>query len=138
MDLRETIDYCIKSAVNIGQETYGKELDFSDESIGIVDEILDGYHERYLHPERDDAFMKSRPNTYAYIFGIYVGEVLLRNHTGDYSWQELEYGIVLAKNDKNQVNPIAKANKQIVNGKESGDDIQSFFNIAIMIMNGQF
>lgn len=139
MDMRETIDYCIDSAVTIGRETYELELDFSEESVALVDKILDLYHERYLNPEKDDGMIKNRINSYAYIFGIYVGEVLLRNHAKDYTWQDdAAFGIVLAKNECNQINPIAKVYKQIMNGKEGGDDIRSFYNIAVMIVKGQF
>lgn len=139
MDMRETIDYCIDSAVTIGRETYEMVLDFSEESVSLVDKILDIYHERYLNPEKDEGMIKKHINSYAYIFGIYVGEVLLRNHAKDYAWHDDEQvGIVLAKNEKNQINPIAKAYKQIMNGKEGGDDIQSFYHIAVMIAKGQF
>ena|GEM_PF-4771201 len=40
MDAKETIDYCIDSAVKIGKETYDMVLDFSDESIEHVDKIV--------------------------------------------------------------------------------------------------
>ena len=137
-DMQKFIDDCIVSAVKIGQDTYGKKLDFGEESILIVDEILDGYHERYLHPEEDDGLIHDHVNTYAYIFGIYVGEVLLRRQESDYSWQETEYGIVLAKEAGNLINPAAKAMKHIMNGKEGGDNIKSFFDVACMIMAGKF
>ncbi|GLB29451.1 hypothetical protein LAD12857_13740 [Lacrimispora amygdalina] len=138
MDTRETIDYCIDSAVKIGEETYDMILDFSDESVEHVDKILDGYHERYLHPEKDEGFIKGHVNTYAHIFGIYVGEVLIRSHAKDYVWQETEAGITLIKNESNHINPITKAYKQIINGKEGGDDIKSFFEVAIFIVKGSF
>lgn len=138
MDIQETIDYCIDSAIKIGSETYNRTLDFSDNSIIFVDEILDGYHDRYINTEKDDGLIKEHTNTYAHIFGVYIGEVLRRNHAGDHTWQDTEFGLVLSSNEQNHVNPIAKVYKQIVNGKESGDDIKSFFDIAILIMQGKF
>ena len=137
MDIKQTINDCINAAIDIALNSYNKSLDFSDESIGIVDEILDIYHDRYIHPEKDDGLIKERINTFAHIFGIYVGEVMVRNHSNDYSWQETEFDIALAKDEKNIVNPIAKAYKHIANGKESGDDIKSFFHVGIAIMKGK-
>ncbi len=137
MGMRETIEYCVDSAIKIGSQTYDKSLDFSEESVKIVDGILDGYHERYLHPEEDEGLIREHANTYAHIFGIYVGEVLLRRMDSGCGWAETEYGIVLAKDDRNVINPIAKAYKHIVHGKENGDDVNSFFQIAMMIMEGK-
>ena len=54
MNMQEFINDCIISAVKISQDTYDMKLDFSEESILIVDEVLEGYHERYLHPEEED------------------------------------------------------------------------------------
>ena len=138
MDLKETIDYCIDSAIKIGEETYDMVLDFSNESVEHVDKILDGYHERYLYPEKDEGLIKSHSNTYAHIFGIYVGEVLIRNHAKDYVCHVIQAGIKLVKYESFHINPITKAYKQIVNGKEGGDDIKSFFEVAIFIVKGSF
>lgn len=137
MNIQETIEKYSKSAVEIGLKTYDRDLDFSDKSIDIADEILDGYHNRFISANKDD-IIKEHVNTYACIFGIYVGEVLIRNYANGYTWQDTEYGLALVKNEKNNINPIAKAYKQIVNGKEAGDDIKSFFNISIQIMQGKF
>lgn len=137
MDIKETIDYCMNMAVTIGLD-YAKELDFSDESIRLVDEILDGYHERYLYPEKDEGLIKEHSTTYAHIFGIYVGEVLLRNHANGYVWADTDMGLALAKGEQNRLNPVGKAYKQITGGKESGDDIKSFFDVAVIIMEKGF
>ena len=45
---------------------------------------------------------------------------------------------MLAKEARNLINPAAKAMKQIMNGKEGGDDIKSFFDVACRIMDGKF
>ena len=136
MTFQEFIDYGINAAVKIGID-YNKTLDFSDESIHIADEILDGYHDRYIHPEKDKKFMQEKIDTFAHIFGIYVGEVLRRNHAQNCVWKETEYGAVLTKDDGDYVNSIAKVYKQIANGKEFGDDIKSFFDIAILVLQGR-
>ncbi len=55
MDAKETIDYCIDSAIKIGKKTYDMVLDFSDESVEYIDKILDGYHERYCERQFSEA-----------------------------------------------------------------------------------
>ena len=101
-----------------------------------VDEILDAYHEDYIKPENDKGDSENAITSIVNILGIYVGEVIKRNHVEDAIWQNTEFGLALVKNE-NQVNPIAKAHKHIVNGKENGDDIRSFFNVAILLLQGK-
>ena len=137
MDMKETIEYCISSSVNIAAD-YNISLDFSDVSVQGVSEILDSFHERFLHPELDEGLMKNKANAFAYMFGVYVGEVLIRNHNTGYVWADTKFGVALAKDENNIINPIAKAQKQIVNGREAGDDVKSFFDVAITIMQGKF
>ena len=137
MSIQGFINDCLNSAVKIGVD-YNKVLDFSDESIKSASEILDRYHDRYLNPEKDNSFIKEKANMFAHIFGVYVGEVLRRNHAQNCAWQNTEHGVAIVANEKNHVYPVSKAYKQIVDGKEAGDDIESFFRIAIMILQGKF
>jgi DNA-directed RNA polymerase subunit K/omega len=137
MNIQELVDYCVNSSLEIAMG-YEQDLDFSDESIEIVDKILDDYHDRYINPENDKSLIKEHINQFAHIFGIYVGEVLKRNYAQDCAWKETENGVVLMKDEKNHMNPIAKAYKQIADGKEAGDDIRSFFDIAIMFLQNKF
>lgn len=99
---------------------------------------LDIFHERYLEPEIDGGQVKQKGYTLAYIFGVYVGEVLIRNYGGGYDWEETSFGIEPAKDEKNIINPIGKAEKQIIYGTEAGDDIKGFFDVAISIIQGKF
>jgi len=128
-DVQETIEGLLKHAIHVG-EGRGKVLDFSDESIRSVSEILDFYYE--LYTETGENIIKEQPNTFAHIFGAYVGEVLRKNYAPDWTWVKTEYGLVLAKNETTMVNPIGKAYKHIVNG--SDDDIHSFFTVAILVI----
>ena len=91
MSLQRFIDDCINNAVKVGTD-YGKTLDFSDESVMRVGDILDLYHDRYLHPEKDNGFITEHIDTFAHVFGIYVSEVFRRNHAQNWRWQETEYG----------------------------------------------
>lgn len=132
----EFIAHCSAHAVKIGGE-YGKTLDFTPESIQGVSEILDGYHQRYLHPVKDD-IVRERVDVFSSIFGAYVGETLLRSHPDSgYAWVEKpRFGLVVAKGEGYHIDPMAKAAKQIVNGREEGDEVVSFFQVAEQLMEG--
>ena len=134
---KEMMDFCFPTVIKLAA-TYNVALDFSDASVQGVSELLDIFHERYLNPELDGGQVKQKEYTLAYIFGVYVGEVLIRNYGGGYDWEDTPYGIALAKGEENIINPIGKAEKHIINGSEAGDDIKGFFDVAITIIKGKF
>lgn len=136
MNIEETIrEYC-NAAVQIGKDSYHVDFDFTPDTVKQVSEILDHYHDIYAE-EDNEGDMHQRINTYAGIFGIYVGEVLRRNYASNYNWESTENGFGLT-NGKSGVFPIAKAYKHIQNGVEGGDRIDSFFDIAVLIVQGKF
>ena len=66
------------------------------------------------------------------------GETLLRNGLADlgYRWALTENGLpVLAKDGRNQMSPIKKAEKRIQNGPE--DSVKSFYDVAKVIAQGK-
>lgn len=131
------IGYCLGNAKKIGED-YGAALDYTPASIPAVSRILDGYHQRYLHPEEDEGLIRDKVDTFSAIFGVYVGETLLRCHPDSgYGWVEKpDFGLVVAKGSEYHIDAIAKATKQIVNGREEGDEIESFFHVAEQLMEG--
>lgn len=133
------LGYCLGNALKIGED-YGETLDYTPASIPAVSRILDEYHRRYLHPEEDQGLIHNKVNAFASIFGVYVGETLLRTHPNSgYGWAEKEsFGLVVAKGEGYHIDAIAKAAKQIVNGRENGDEIGSFFAVAEDLMEGRF
>ena len=52
-----------------------------------------------------------------------------------YCWNMDEGLPVLAKDDKNQMSPITKAEKRILNGSE--DSVESFYRIGLFIAEGR-
>lgn len=128
------IEHCLAHAVKIGQD-YGETMDYSPASIQTVSHILDGYHRRYL---QNQGQIREKLDAFASVFGVYIGETLLRNHPDSgYHWMEKpEFGLVVGKGDGYHIDAIAKAAKQIVNGREEGDEVVSFFDIAGKLMDG--
>ncbi len=111
-------------------------LDFSAESFERVDDILEGYYE-HLSEYQDEDGAKTLWNI-AVFFGIYLGEALLRLRleAQGYHWRINERVPILEKDAGNQISPITKAHKRILNGPE--DSVKSFCEIALLIADGKF
>lgn len=112
------------------------QLDFSEESFAKVDDILGGYFE-HLSEYQDEDGAKTLWNI-AVHFGIYLGETLLRLQLEDQGYQwHMEDGLPILKKDAgNQMSPITKAHKRILNGPE--DSVKSFCDVALLIASGKF
>ena len=113
----------------------GIELDFSSESIAKVEEILAVYHEQ-LSEYEDEAGRETLWNL-AVHFGIYLGETMLRvslKHQG-YEWY-IHDGMPVLKKENNEISPITKAHKRILNGPE--DNVKSFCDVGFLIAAGKF
>lgn len=113
----------------------GIELDFSRESIEKVEEILAVYHEHLS--EYDDEDGRATLWNLAVHFGIYLGETMLRVSlkSQGYEWY-IHDGIPVLKKENNEISPITKAHKRILNGPE--DSVKSFCDVGFMIADGKF
>lgn len=112
------------------------QLDYSAESFEKVDDILGSYYERLSEYQGEDG-AKTLWNI-AVHFGIYLGETLLRLQLENqgYQWHISDGLPVLEKDAGNQMSPITKAHKRILNGPE--DSVKSFCEIALLIASGKF
>lgn len=112
------------------------QLDFSAESFKRVDDILENYHEHLSEYQGEDG-AKTLWNI-AVHFGIYLGETLLRLQlkSQGYRWHIADGLPILEKDDRNQMSPITKAHKRILNGPE--DSVKSFCEVALLIASGKF
>lgn len=122
----KTVEYARNSNV---------ELDFSKESIDMVDDILSAYHEHladYEGKEGEDTLWNI-----AVHFGIYLGETMLKLGLKDkgYDWH-IDDGLPVLKIGDNFCSPITKAHKRILNGPE--DSVKSFCDVAFLIADGKF
>lgn len=119
--------------------TYAKQnniiLDYTEQSIEKVEEILGVYHDKLDSYDGEDG-AEALWNV-AVHFGIYLGETLLRMHLEEkgFAWC-LREGTPALKKENNEIYPISKAHKRILNGPE--DDVRSFCKIALMIADGAF
>lgn len=112
------------------------QLDYSAESFEKVDGILEGCYERLSEYQSEDG-AKTLWNI-AVHFGIYLGEALLRLQleSQGYQWRIADGLPILEKDAGNQMSPITKAHKRILNGPEGS--VKSFCDIALLIASGKF
>ena len=116
------------TAVEYGK-SFQKNFDFSEKSIGELEEILDYYAKDLL---------ESRPTenqiwSMSLIFGSYLGEVMLKNGLSKrgYCWGIQNAGtipLLMAGNEK-YITPVDKVYKRLVNGAE--DNVISFYQMAM-------
>ncbi|MBD3676519.1 MAG: hypothetical protein HUJ26_23660 [Planctomycetaceae bacterium] len=110
----------------VAEQNTGVPLDYSVESLEIVDEIIGGFHEQGVELERVEATI--------FGFGCYVGEVFVKNVNA--SWRmctedefENMFGVpmILEMGEENLVNPIGKVIKRLENGEE--DNLPYFYHV---------
>lgn len=107
---------------------FNKKLDYSENSIADLEEILDWY-------SKDIAISKPTENqiwSMSVIFGSYLGETLLKNalSKNDFEWgKEPSSNIpLLIRKDGSYLTPNDKVYKRLVNGRE--DSVVSFYRFA--------
>jgi len=116
------------TAVEYAKE-FNKKLDYSENSIADLEEILDWY-------SKDIAISKPTENqiwSMAIIFGSYLGEALLRNGLSQkgFAWgKEASSNVpLLIKDGGSYLAPNDKVYKRLVNGSE--DSVVSFYRFAV-------
>lgn len=113
-------------AISVIEKMRGQRLDYSPESLKVIDSLVLGYRSEGHTPQSMGKTMV--------VFGCYVGEVMVRNL--DYHWdrpseKEYEVGftsIGLRKKNGQFTNPIGKVFKLLVNGEE--DRVAFLYEVA--------
>lgn len=120
--------------------TFSKELDFTENSLKEVEDILEVYHSDYKGSFLKNVIRKVRKQiptdeqvgSMAMMYGVYIGEVIRRNTSKEIQWvYEDGFGngdlLHLKLDDKNRINPIGKTFKRLKNGRE--DEILFFYQV---------
>jgi hypothetical protein len=110
-----------EGAAEMAHRQYGNKLDFSSESIDVLDEILVTVGES---PEMDLDFE-------ARLWGSYLGEVLRRRYAG--SWEMTVYpggasAVPAVDVRGSRLFPILKVYRRLTAGEE--EDLSSFFSMV--------
>jgi hypothetical protein len=104
-------------AVDMASRAFGIALNWSDESVQKVEEILGRLHDDILRAQPpDDAVW-----TFAKAFGSYVGEVLRRHHSGEWGMVRMgDESFPGVQQPGGKVCwPWGRAHKRIVDGPEN-------------------
>jgi hypothetical protein len=108
-------------AVQIAQNRFKLKLDWTDDSIRLVESMLDMLHKRYL----------GRMLSEATCLGCYIGEVFRRNHGA--TWVTLDgVGVLSEKPETRGIVswPTSKAEKRIRNGPE--DNVWHYYQMGML------
>ncbi|MBO1255507.1 hypothetical protein J3L16_07410 [Alteromonas sp. 5E99-2] len=85
-ELDELMQASASDAVSTSQEEFSLELDFSSESIGLVDDVLLGFVDKY----QDQALEDEAVFTLCNIYGAYVGEVFKKVVGGEWLYDNTD------------------------------------------------
>lgn len=130
INYREIADKAVASAAESNIR-----LDYSKESIALVDALLGTYHDHLTDYKGEDG-AQTLWNV-AVHFGIYLGETLLRLRLKDagFTWC-VDEGMPILCKGKNEISPITKAHKRILYGAD--DSVKSFCDVAFSVAAGKF
>jgi len=120
-------DFC-KLALKFAEDV-NKKLDYSKNSIAVLEEVLDCY---------SNDIPKSKPTenqirSMSVIFGSYLGEIMLQSGLSEagFFWETdgSPNTLVLVKSDGSYLTPCNKVYKRLVNGIE--DNVIAFYKFAM-------
>jgi hypothetical protein len=117
-------------AVNLAQAVSKRKLDFSEESVKVVEAILS-----QLHTELPREKRKPLPEVIdqvCNVYGAYIGEVMRRTMGGEWVLDDkMSPGnkIISLRLGNTQTCPSAKVYKRIMNGSE--DDVWFYYRVLV-------
>lgn len=121
-----------EDAVNLAGE-FEKELDFSEDSLKKVEDILEIYYKSIPKGFINRLFNKGPTQDeiiqVAKVWGGYIGEVMRQHFGGEWSAEDLfgEKNVIVLNVGETKIFPVAKAYKRIMIGKE--DDIYFYYKV---------
>lgn len=114
-------------AVDLFKDRFQIELDWSEESVRHVEEVMAQFHEQLeaSHPSDEQVFVMAK------IFGSYIGEVYRKNRGGKWGQIESEGQFVagMQNNDGVIFWPWGRAENRLVNGAE--DNVWHYYQFLI-------
>lgn len=134
MEITKMLEELSLRAVEEGKKL-SRVLDFSEQSMQDVEEILDCFNKNMACNSTNDMeeeIVNKQLWNKATVWGAYVGEVICRNNSDRCKWAYEEskgQGIVLyvQVDNNNRAYPIDKVYKRLKNGPD--DNIKSFYDI---------
>lgn len=120
----DSIEYFSNTAIKYAQ-SFDKEFDYSEDSVKDLEEILDWYSNDISESNPTDNQIWSM----AKIFGVYLGQVIIKNCGNGYVWCDTDNSIPVIKKGELVIAPIDKVYKRLVYGPE--DSVVSFYDVIV-------
>jgi hypothetical protein len=117
-DLGSMMDAYAQAAAALARDEFRRELDFSSDSIDVLDEVLVLVSES---PERDLEFEVR-------LWGSYLGEVVRRRYAGSWGMTQYPGGLAAVPAVEvrgSRVFPLVKVYRRLTAGEE--EDLRAFF-----------
>lgn len=130
--VQESAELHAQEALRFAREAYQHELDWTDASVAHIETMLVQYHAALPNVSPDD----DKVQTFARMFGSYVGEVYRRNHGatwGVISWQGEDMPGLQCDGNTNLLWPWMRAYKRIKNGPE--ENIWHYYQTQVLKQN---
>ncbi len=123
-------------AVNAAREQFGTELDYSAESVALLEDLLGklapsaggNWFTRLVKLSVSDEEL----DTFCKMFGGYLGEVMRRRHDGTWVLSDNPTGedsVIGLEIGETKVFPPSKVRKRLIDGK--GDDVALYFQVVM-------
>ncbi|SJZ67747.1 hypothetical protein SAMN02745116_01144 [Pilibacter termitis] len=124
-DMNEMMKSMAETACEVAKDS-GFELDFSEQSLLHVEELLDAFHQKVPKGIKK-LFSKGLSNEemdmLCLVFGAYLGEVVIKNLGG--KWQPSERLASVFLDNGTEIYPAQKVYKRLMNGRE--DEIWAYY-----------
>lgn len=114
---------------------FGVEFSYQPEDIEQMDSVILPKCRKWLD---DGTLTEQGAWNVAVMFGVYLGETMLRNFAEKfgYHWGTPDGNLpVLMKDKGNRMSPITKTHKCLLNGEE--DSVYSFYTVSMLVASGK-
>lgn len=134
--LADKMQICAISAWAMARSQFQIELDYSEQSIHQIEQILGRMYDQRPTGLRKLVVGKRYAEQLPYlaqIWGAYIGEVMRRAVGGQWEFAEKLYPgqevVALKWDDENMCFPVGKVHKRLTNGPE--DSVASFYRVIV-------
>jgi hypothetical protein len=115
-----------KDAVDAAKRNFKEDLDYSEESIRLLEKIVGRQNEEYVKGPKPS---EQQLQTFSKMWGAYLGEVVRRHHGGEWTTPSdgIFQGLYVLTVKETQTSPPSKVYKRIVDG--DGDNLYVYYQV---------
>ena len=131
---RAQIDQICGNAIDDAKRFDMQFEDYSEKNVAELEMLLGKLNEHI----RSNDVPAETVEKIAVIYGVYLGEAMLRNYAGGYGykWVAKNGEPVLEKDKGNQMFPVTKVYKRLTG--DEGENVYNFYNIGKHVADGSF